>query len=90
MRSKFFERTRWTGHKKTFLLQSSAKVVSTCWLNLALNLKEELHSEEELLCCVENGPPDPGKDFPLALEIPNGCETRVDLLDWTITVGIQD
>ena len=31
---------------------------------------------------MENGPPDPGQDFPLALDIPNGCETRVDLLDW--------
>ena len=49
---------------------------------MALNLKEELLSKEELLCCVENGPPDPGQDFPLALDIPNGCETRVDLLDW--------
>ena len=49
---------------------------------MALNLKEELLSKEELHYCVENGPPDPGQDFPLALDIPNGCETRVDLLDW--------
>ena len=32
---------------------------------------------------MENGPPQPGQKFPLALETASGCEVKVDLLDWT-------
>ena len=51
---------------------------------MALNLNKEPQNEHDLLSCVKNGPPDPGKDFPMTLQIPNGCETQVDLLDWTL------
>ena len=38
---------------------------------------------DELVTSVENGPPQPGQKFPLALETASGCEVKVDLLDWT-------
>ena len=63
---------------KNFLHYPSAKVVSTLWLNLALNLKEELLSKEEAIQMLYGNLQDIGWKEGDAVNLRHGQESLLD------------